>query len=78
MKKVFADTFYFFALVNSKDEGHAKALAWSRAYRGRLVTTEWILLELADGLAGSHRRNLFPALRRDLLANSNYTSHGSN
>ena len=73
MKRVFADTFYFFALLSDKDESHAKAVAWSEAYRGRLVTTEWVLIELADGLASSQQRNLFPKVRRDLLTDPQYS-----
>jgi predicted nucleic acid-binding protein len=73
MKRVFADTFYFFALLSDKDEAHAKAVAWSVAYQGRLVTTEWVLIELADGLASSQQRNLFPKVRRDLLTDAQYT-----
>jgi len=72
MTPVFADTFYFFALLNDKDEAHVRAVEWSKAYRGRLVTTEWVLIELADGLASSRQRNVVPAIRRDLLTNSNY------
>ncbi len=72
MKRVFADTFYFFALLGDKDEAHEKAMAWSAAFRGRLVTTEWVLVELADGLASTPQRTLFTPLRRDLLADANY------
>lgn len=53
-------------------QSHAKAVEWSKAYRGRLVTTEWVLIELADGLASSRQRSLFPEVRRDLLANPQY------
>ena len=72
MTSVFADTFYFFALLSDKDEAHAKAVAWSNDYRGGLITTEWVLIELADGLASSRQRNLFPDVRRHLLANPQY------
>lgn len=72
MRKVFADTFYFFALLSDQDEGHARALFWTESFRGRLVTSEWVLLELADGLAASRQRDLFVPLRRSLLADPNY------
>jgi uncharacterized protein len=72
MNAVFADTFYFFALLSDKDEAHAEAVEWSKAYHGRLVTTEWVLIELADGLASSQQRHLFPQIRRDLLTNPRY------
>ena len=72
MNNVFADSFYFFALLSERDEAHARAVAWSEAYQGRLFTSEWILLELADGLASSQQRTLFPSLRRKLLADGTY------
>jgi predicted nucleic acid-binding protein len=56
MKAVFGDTFYFLALLNKNDEAHAKCVSYASAFSGRLVTTDWVLLELADGLAASRRR----------------------
>ncbi len=47
MTRVFADTFYFLALLNRKDEAHAKAVSYSGLI-DKLVTTEWVLTELAD------------------------------
>jgi len=58
MNKVFADTFYFLALLNKNDEAHDKALEYS-AKIGKLLTTEWVLTELAGGLASSRHRNMF-------------------
>jgi hypothetical protein len=51
MKTVFADSFYFFALVNDRDPAHDKAVAFLQSYRGRMLTTDWIITELGDGLA---------------------------
>lgn len=57
MQSVFADTFYFFALGNRNDLAHSKALAFNQAYLGALVTTDFVLIEFADGCAGrAHRR----------------------
>lgn len=55
MKTVFADTFYFLALLNPSDQAHAKAVAFTAGNTVRMVTTEWIVTELADGLARSPR-----------------------
>ena len=72
MNVVFADSFYFFALLNLGDQRHAKAVAFTQSYAGQVVTTEWIITELADGLAKpSHRRRVFMDLYRDLKANPN-------
>ena len=69
MSKVFADTFYFLALLNKNDEAHAKALQFATLIE-RLVTTEWVLTELADGLASSRHRGVFLRTRQELLADA--------
>ncbi len=69
MNTVFADTFYLLALLNKHDEAHEKALEYS-AKIGKLVTTEWVLTELADGLASSRHRNMFWQTRQELLADA--------
>lgn len=51
MRTVFADTFYFLALLNATDNAHAKAVAFTASFQGRLVTTGWVMTELADALA---------------------------
>jgi uncharacterized protein len=70
MKTIFADTFYFLALVNPDDEAHAKASAFATSYLGNLVTTWGILLEVADGLAKPSSRKkameLFSMIQGDL------------
>jgi uncharacterized protein len=67
MMKVFADTFFFLALLNKHDEAHAKAVSFASLI-DKLVTTEWVLTELADGLASSRHRGMFVQARLDLLA----------
>ena len=56
MSEVFADTYYFLALLAPADEGHAAAVAASRTLPVRLVTTAWVLVEVADALSGSATR----------------------
>ncbi len=68
MTVAFADSFYFFALLNERDSAHAKARAFSGEFQGRIVTTHAVLLELGDGLAKS-RRDVFLPLVRSLEAN---------
>ena len=51
---VFLDTAYVYALVNTRDAWHQTAVRWQQrlARDGtRLITTEFILIEIADGLA---------------------------
>ena len=62
MKSVFADTFYFLALLNERDPAHKRAVAASRATGLTLVTTEFVLMELADALCKPHQRDEVLAL----------------
>lgn len=66
MKTVFADAFYFVALLNRRDQHHAKVIAAARQVRENLVTTEWMLMELADALAESGSRRLVAPFIREL------------
>jgi hypothetical protein len=47
---VFADAFYFIALLNPYDRHHAAAVAAATGLTVPLVTTHWVLVELADAL----------------------------
>jgi len=51
MTATFADTFYFLALLNRRDRAHDRAMEALGQRRGRLVTTEFVLLEVADACA---------------------------
>jgi uncharacterized protein len=69
MRIVFADTFYFLALVNPSDKGHGKAVAFTTTFTGRMVATGWVLTELADALASTPQgRAEFLSTRDDLRA----------
>jgi predicted nucleic acid-binding protein len=71
MTTVFADTFYFLALLNNTDQAHPKALAFTKA-QGRMVTTGWVLTELGDALAFTrHGRMQFGAAVRKLHGDPN-------
>jgi predicted nucleic acid-binding protein len=60
MNAVFADAFYFVARLNRRDQHHERVVAFSREFRARLLTTDWVLMEVADALAKSESR---PRLR---------------
>jgi len=53
---VFADTFALIAWLNPRDAAHAKVTAYLDGFAGRLVPTEWVLVELADALAAPEAR----------------------
>ena len=73
MSPCFADAYYFFALLSPRDEAHSQAVAFNATLRRPLVTTAWVLTEVADGLAGSPARNLFALLRRRLASDRRVT-----
>ncbi len=54
---VFADTFALLAWLNPRDEAHAVVAAYLDGFTGRLLTTEWVLLELADALSAPQARS---------------------
>jgi predicted nucleic acid-binding protein len=56
MKAAFADTFYFLALLNERDAAHQRAVFASRTPGLILVTTEFVLLELADAMCKPGQR----------------------
>jgi hypothetical protein len=48
---LFANTFALIAWLNPRDNDHARVTAYLDEFSGRLVTTEWVLMELADALS---------------------------
>jgi predicted nucleic acid-binding protein len=57
MTEVFADAFYYIALLNSSDRFHAAAVQATQSLGSSLVTTGWVLMKVADALSS-------PAVRR--------------
>lgn len=51
MNEVFADTFYYVALLNPADQHHASAVSLTGELRARMVTTTCVLMEVADALS---------------------------
>ena len=68
MRAVFADTFYFLALLDSGDAHHARAAEAARNAELRLVTTEWVLTEFGDAYCHPLDRSDFVSLYRSLAA----------
>lgn len=69
MNKVFADTYYYLALLVARDETHRAAVELTRQLRGQIVTTGWVLMEFANAVSKSRRRHYFPSLWDDLKQN---------
>ena len=56
MKPVFADTFYFIALLEEHDQHHPQVRAYASGLRAPVVTTRWVLVETANALSASYNR----------------------
>ena len=54
---VFADAFYFVARLNRRDQHHERVVAFSKEFRSHILTTDWVLMEVADALAKSEGRS---------------------
>lgn len=62
MRTAFADTSYYVALLDHSDQLHLRALEITNKYRGRMVTTGWVLLELGNFLSPVPNRPSFVSL----------------
>ena len=66
MTAVFADTFFYLALLNPRDSAHQRALDVSDKLSAPLLTTEFVLIEIADALASPAERPKFLELIQSL------------
>jgi len=69
MNVVFADTFFFIALLFENDEAHAQAQTIAAELAGRIYTSVWVLTEVGDALAVPGRRERFLPLLQFLRTN---------
>lgn len=80
MTSLFADSFYYLALLNPDDFAHRSALELAHQVMGPKVTTEWVMTEVGDALAAPGQRELFLALLAELRSDVSVTivpaSHG--
>lgn len=67
MSPVFADTFFYIALLRDDDPAHERALAAAKRHRP-IVTTEFVLLELGNACARAADHADFVALLHGLRA----------
>lgn len=63
---IFVDTGYWLALTNSGDRFHARAVSLAQRLPRSLVTTEAVLLEVGNALAGARWRSLAITLLADV------------
>ncbi len=69
MNPLFADTYYFLALLHKGDAAHSKAVALAEKITNPILTTAWVLTEVGDALSAPGLRpyflQLLAALRAD-------------
>ena len=69
MSEVFADAFYYIALLNPKDSFHRAAVEMTRHLTYRIVTTAWVLMEVGDALSApsirAHTHRFLEQVQRD-------------
>ena len=51
--RFFADTSFYVAVVSPKDAAHEIVMGIIKEFKGRIVTTEYVLVEVGNWLAGS-------------------------
>lgn len=71
MSTAFLDTLYLLALVSSDDEYHEAAVAAQLGFRGRLLTTEYVLIEVLDGMTVGQQREIAIALVASVRTDKN-------
>jgi uncharacterized protein len=59
VKTVFADSFFFLAILNPADGAYKRSVEVSRSLVARRVTTAWVLTEVADAMAQPVNRPVF-------------------
>lgn len=69
MTAVFADTFFYVALLSRRDNRHRMALDWASQQRTRIVTTQFVLLEVANFCRSPRDRQRFSAFVQALKTN---------
>lgn len=70
MNVVFGDTSWFLAVVGPRDRHHKAAVRFLQSWSGRIVTTEYVLIELGNRLARSADRPAFLHTLRVIRATS--------
>ena len=73
MKTVFADTSFYVALVNHRDEHHQRACQFAAEHEGAFVTSAWVIEELANYLCDAPNRPLFLSMYQDLRNDARVT-----
>lgn len=71
-KPLFVDTAYIYAAISPNDQWHAKAVDWQTKVVSAnlsLITTQFVLAEIADGLSAIRFRKFATEIVHNLLEN---------
>jgi uncharacterized protein len=71
MNTVFADTSFYVALANPRDSLHSAAFEFSINFRGRTVTSEFVLIEVGNFFSAAATRQVFVELLGQLRTDVN-------
>ncbi len=71
MRKAFADTQFYLAILSPDDADHRRAKEASARFHGDVVTTHWVLMEVGDAFCAPRNRPRFLALLNLLGADPN-------
>ena len=58
MNRLFADSYYFFGLLNPRDEAHEACVKHAQESKSALITTAWVFTEIADGFLPDKKSTL--------------------
>jgi len=73
MSEVFADAFYYIALLNPDDRHHSDAVEATKNLRRRIVTSVWVLIEVADAFSSPRNRPLALRFLDEIAIDPNVT-----
>lgn len=73
MKSIFADTWFFIAWLDPDDARHQEALGWLEMSNDFIITTRWVLTELANALVGTPLRQSAATLLQSIETDPFFT-----
>jgi predicted nucleic acid-binding protein len=72
MIAVFADTSYFLAFLGENDQYHDRAVAWTRVLRARVLTSEYVVMEVGNSLTRGGDRAVFTDFYQELRGGASF------
>ena len=73
MNTVFADTAFYIAFANPRDHWHEMAVEAAFGWRGKIVTTDYVLVEFGNHLCHPSDRGIFQRMVEMMRQDANTT-----